>query len=634
MKTLFKGVCLAVAFGAQAFGQTFVVPKADAMVAGNSSFPAFFTPATSYEVQEVFAPDQFPAGPIYITGIAFRQAAGAGPINAQFSMNIYLSTRRNHPNSTQGPLLSTTFANNVGPDNTLMGAPNGGGSGPDCSDSCPFFFKSQFLPTQFLYNPANGPLLMDLQFTSALGTGSLDSFQCSAPGCAVTSVRGPLGSPSGSLVYGGLITQFTYMPAPTVGSPVTYYYTGQPFSQCDGGAPPVGAGPCPPSSFYASDYEIAALTLSAPLAPNLTNANLAASPNLISWTIGDALGLVSFSSTDANASAELQDLSLSTDGSGSIANWTLAAQSAPFENGQPGNAYIYVQSPALVNQQDFLVADALSYNGGSAPGGAGYNLGNAVTGSWTETLRGDQGGTTSAPVSLLSGSPVAQVSGTISGQGAEEYYEFYWDGGAFNATAYITGASNSASGLFTEGSAGTCTGGASKTLSDAGPLSFMGTIAIASLPPGEYCIGVNANNSNDASFALSFNPPLSAVYADAFFDGQYALGSPWNYLLFGDGNLFGYYAFVQGSPSTANAWLYHADLGYEYVVPGSASGSVYLYDLASNHWWYSSSSLFPYLYDFSLNSWIYYFPNTANPGHYTSAPRSFSNLTTQQIFTM
>src|ERR1700728_3058802 len=127
MKTLFKGACLAVAFGAPAFGQTFVVPNANATVAGNSSFPAFSTPSTSYEVQEVFAPGQFPSGPIYITGIAFRQAAGAGPINAQFSMNIYLSTSPNHPNSTQGPLLSTTFASNVGPDNTLMGSPNGGG---------------------------------------------------------------------------------------------------------------------------------------------------------------------------------------------------------------------------------------------------------------------------------------------------------------------------------------------------------------------------------------------------------------------------------------------------------------------------------------------------------------------------
>jgi hypothetical protein len=634
LRDWFLAGCLAAAFSAHAFGQTFVVPNANATVPGNSSFAAFSSP--SYEVQEVFAPGQFPSGPIYITGVGFRAASGTGSVNGNFIANVYLSTARNYPNSTQGPLLSTTFADNLGADNTLMFS---GGAGFDvfsaCGAVCPFVNLFGFV-TPFLYNPANGPLLLDLQASSASGTASLDSFQCSAPGCAVASINGssPLGSPSGNFLDGGLIAQFTYMPAPVAGSPVTYYYTGKPFSQCDGGSPPLGAGPCPPSSLYKSDYEIASLTFGAPLAPNLSNANLAASPNLISWTIGDALGLVSFSSTDANASTELQDLSLSTDSTGSIASWTLGAQPAPFENGQPGNAYIYVQGPASFNQQGFLVADALSYDGGSEPGGAGYNLGNALAGTWSETLRNVQGGTTAAPVSLLSGSPVAQVSGTISGQGAQDYYTFYWGGGAFGATAYISGASSSASYLLTEGSAGACTGGASQTLSTHGPLSFLGTITVPSLPPGEYCIGIDANNSSEPPFLLNFSPPVSAIYPDAFFNGEQALSSMWSYLQLPDGNPFGYYAFLQGSPSTPNAWLFHDDLGYEYVVPGSASGSVYFYDLASNHWWYTSSSLFPYLYDFTLNSWIYYFPNTANPGHYTTSPRYFSNLTTQQVLTM
>ena len=62
---------------------------------------------------------------------------------------------------------------------------------------------------------------------------------------------------------------------------------------------------------------------------------------------------------------------------------------------------------------------------------------------------------------------------------------------------------------------------------------------------------------------------------------------------------------------------------------------MYLYDFASGHFGGTpDSSLFPYLYDFTLNAWIYYFPNTQNPGHYSSNPRYFSNLTTGQIFTM
>src|ERR1700689_340929 len=65
------------------------------------------------------------------------------------------------------------------------------------------------------------------------------------------------------------------------------------------------------------------------------------------------------------------------------------------------------------------------------------------------------------------------------------------------------------------------------------------------------------------------------------------------YLQFQDANLFGYYGFLQGSAATPNAWLYHFDLGYEYVTPGTASGTLYLFDLASGHWWFSASSLFP-----------------------------------------
>jgi hypothetical protein len=121
---------------------------------------------------------------------------------------------------------------------------------------------------------------------------------------------------------------------------------------------------------------------------------------------------------------------------------------------------------------------------------------------------------------------------------------------------------------------------------------------------------------------------------NAFFSNEVSVGSGFFYIAFPDSNLFGYFEFLQGSASTPNAWLYHVDLGYEYVTGGAANGGLYFYDLATGHWWYSSSSLFPYLYDFTLNAWIYYFPNTSNPGHYTANPRYFSNLTTGQIFAM
>jgi virginiamycin B lyase len=140
--------------------------------------------------------------------------------------------------------------------------------------------------------------------------------------------------------------------------------------------------------------------------------------------------------------------------------------------------------------------------------------------------------------------------------------------------------------------------------------------------------GMNGFGSSlDAIFRVALTQP------NGFFTDEQTLGTLF-YLQFQDGNPFGYYGFLQGSAATASAWLYHFDLGYEYVTAGDAAGDLYFYDLVSTHWWYTSSSLFPYVYDFTLNSWLYYFPNTSSPGHYTTNPRYFSNLTTDKIISM
>jgi hypothetical protein len=57
--------------------------------------------------------------------------------------------------------------------------------------------------------------------------------------------------------------------------------------------------------------------------------------------------------------------------------------------------------------------------------------------------------------------------------------------------------------LFSEGVAGTCSGGGSQSLNSGN--SFTSTIAIASLAAATYCIGIEANNSNDPAFSLTFN---------------------------------------------------------------------------------------------------------------------------------
>jgi sugar lactone lactonase YvrE len=114
----------------------------------------------------------------------------------------------------------------------------------------------------------------------------------------------------------------------------------------------------------------------------------------------------------------------------------------------------------------------------------------------------------------------------------------------------------------------------------------------------------------------------------AFLAGEVTLSNGVYYLQFPDGNLFGYYTYA------GNGWVYHFDMGYEYVVPASSGNGVSLFDLSSGHWWYTSGSAFPYVYDFTLKAWLYYFPDTKNAGHYTANPRYFANLTTNQIFTM
>jgi hypothetical protein len=134
---------------------------------------------------------------------------------------------------------------------------------------------------------------------------------------------------------------------------------------------------------------------------------------------------------------------------------------------------------------------------------------------------------------------------------------------------------------------------------------------------------VNFYNTDLTATQLSSFPlpnPLFFLNEAPLADGVY-------YLQFQNKNLFGYYSYV------SNTILYHYEMGYEAFVPGPSS-DIYLYDFTSTHWLYTSTTLFPYLYDFNLNAWIYYLPNTKNPGHYTTNPRYFSNLTTNIIFTM
>lgn len=150
-----------------------------------------------------------------------------------------------------------------------------------------------------------------------------------------------------------------------------------------------------------------------------------------------------------------------------------------------------------------------------------------------------QGGSSSSPTLLFSGqstsSPVSEITGTIGGSGTEQYYEFYWGGGAFTADLSISGANSGASYLFSEGVAGTCSSGGTATLDSAD--SFTGSIAIASQAAGDYCIGVDANNSSDPGFTLTFTTPVSS----------FASPEPSSFILFPAGlGMIGFLRYARG----------------------------------------------------------------------------------------
>jgi len=195
--------------------QTIVVPNAETNSPGNAegSLPSSPTDVIS---QRLFGSDQFP-GPINIIGLSsFRAAPGTGPLDGTFgTVSVYLSTSPNSPTS-----MSTTFANNIGPDNTLVfSGTNVDFSGAGCSGPgvCPFAPGIVFT-TPFDYIPANGSLLVEIVATGFTGSGQTDAELFSAPGGSLTQVteEGSTTAATGSLSYGAGIWQFTYTPVPVI----------------------------------------------------------------------------------------------------------------------------------------------------------------------------------------------------------------------------------------------------------------------------------------------------------------------------------------------------------------------------------------------------------------------------------
>jgi hypothetical protein len=199
---------------------TLVVPNAQTSVAGNGTDNL---PGTNvnFEFQEVFGRGQFSSvsGALLIQQIAFRAAPNTGAALAtDTSFAVYLSTSPFAPNSANGnTLVGPVYANNIGPDNTLVlsGGPGTFFSSPGCTGPAPCSFDMVFnLSTPFLYNPQNGFLLMDVQFTGFDGiSGALDAEAFNSPGGSVAQVND-----QDKVDLAGPVVQFGYTAAPEPGS--------------------------------------------------------------------------------------------------------------------------------------------------------------------------------------------------------------------------------------------------------------------------------------------------------------------------------------------------------------------------------------------------------------------------------
>jgi hypothetical protein len=200
-----------------------VVPGAQAAVEGNSDngYP-FNIDSASMRYQQGYAASQFSslAGPSWITQIAFRPDAPFGAVFATTfpSIQINLSTTTQNPNA-----LSSTFASNVGGNDTVvfgLGALSlsSGFTGPAGGPKA--FDIVITLTTPFLYNPADGNLLLDVRnYGGGAYTTQFDASTASTDGVSRGWYYSDVNAASGTTDTGGLITRFTFEPVP---EPSTY----------------------------------------------------------------------------------------------------------------------------------------------------------------------------------------------------------------------------------------------------------------------------------------------------------------------------------------------------------------------------------------------------------------------------
>ena len=207
---VFLGLCVTNELRAQVI----VVPNALATNDGNGSGTTPSGP-TSVREQQIYGASQFGAlsGPSFLTKFAYRPDRILGQSGPRsWTLRVYASTTSR---SVAG--LSTTFAENLGANNTLVfdGTVNvttANLPGPGNTRQFDYVFP---FTTPFLYDPAAGNLVLSLQFE---GSGSAVTFDTVSGDPAIGEVFNSSSSTAttGSPLPTPKPTQFTFEPPPVL----------------------------------------------------------------------------------------------------------------------------------------------------------------------------------------------------------------------------------------------------------------------------------------------------------------------------------------------------------------------------------------------------------------------------------
>jgi len=189
---------------------TVVVPNGLAATEGNAALGPW--PSGDYRNEDFISASQFP-GTVLITGIYLRPAdTQTSAATVSFADHrIYFSTTTRAISN-----MSSTFDDNLGPDNTLVYSgpltiSTLNQPGPGNTRQFDLYFP---LTTPYLYDPSQGNLLIDSQVTGSTGADLTQDFEVGDPNVRTLFAQGSADAATGTLADELHVTEFQFQATP------------------------------------------------------------------------------------------------------------------------------------------------------------------------------------------------------------------------------------------------------------------------------------------------------------------------------------------------------------------------------------------------------------------------------------